>query len=88
MGELTISVGPITSTLTFDNAKGATIINDYINGRINPVAAGPGEPDIPPMSNQDKLDWLVRDIARHVRAEHTRKKRREAAVAAIPNSWE
>jgi hypothetical protein len=73
MGSLTVSVGPITGTLTFDNIVGQTVILDYIK-----VYGGPDESE----GNQVLLDWFIRDIARHVQEVHRGHVFRQAEIAA------
>ena len=82
MGELTISVGPLTSTKTFDNVKGATIIKGYIDR----LTTGPdGSTD---MTDQEKLDWLVNQLAAIVLNEYHNGKRQAALASVTRDIWE
>ena len=60
MGELTVKIGPITGTLNFEDATGQIVIEDYIE-----VYGGPQEG-----TNAEKMQWFIRDIARHVQEVH------------------
>jgi hypothetical protein len=75
MGQLTVTVGTVTGTLTFDNTKGGQIINDYIA-----VYGGPTDG-----TNQEKMDWFILDLARHVRDAHHGKLRRDYEDARDAN---
>jgi len=57
MASLTVTVGPITATRSAGNATVAALVDDYIAAYDGPTG----------MTAQQKADWLVNDLARHIR---------------------
>lgn len=57
MASITITVGPLTATKTAGDAAAQAILNDYIVAYNGPVNG----------TNQQKLDWIVTDLVRHIR---------------------
>lgn len=57
MASITITVGPITATKTAGDAAAQAILADYIAAYNGPVNG----------TNQQKLDWIVTDLVRHIR---------------------
>lgn len=72
MGQLTVTVGPVTGTKTFNDTTGTVILDDYIAAYDGPVDG----------TNQQKLDWIVNHLANHVKAVHVGYKRRTASEQA------
>jgi D-serine deaminase-like pyridoxal phosphate-dependent protein len=58
MATLTATVGAVTSTVTTTNANALAIIGDYVIANNGPVNG----------TNQEKLDWYVRELAKHTKA--------------------
>ena len=82
MGQIAITVGALTSTRSFNDAKAAAIIAGF--------CAAQGAPDS--LTNQQKLDWFLARILEFVRDVHRRNKidadieaARVAAEAAMEN---
>lgn len=82
MGQITITIGPVTATKPFNDAQGATIINAYIAQKGGPVDG----------SNQEKLDWYLNHIALHTLAVYQSFDGAQAANLARQNAgqetWE
>lgn len=57
MASITITVGPVTATKTAGDAAAQAILADYIAAYSGPVNG----------TNQQKLDWIVTDLVRHIR---------------------
>lgn len=57
MASITIAVGPITGTKSAGDAAAQALINDYITAYNGPVGG----------TNQQKMDWFVADLVRHIR---------------------
>lgn len=82
MGSLSVSIAALSSEVTFNDAKGATIINDFIDLSLD------GPEGAPEMTNQERLDWFVQALADHIVSMHRRKVRNEAIAAAVEETWE
>lgn len=82
MATLTFTVGAVTATKTTSNAVAAAIVDDYIAAYNGPVNG----------TNQQKADWFINDIARHIRevangrAVRASREAAEAAAAATANT--
>ena len=57
MAAITITVGPLTATRSAGDVAAQAILNDYITAYSGPVNG----------TNQQKLDWIVGDLVRHIR---------------------
>lgn len=64
MGQIAITVGTVTSSKTFNDAKAAAIIAGF--------CAAQGMPD--GLTNQQKLDWFLTRILESARDIHRRNK--------------
>ena len=92
MGKLSLSVGPLSSSLNFDNAKGANVLNAYasaygldvvgqfVGSNFRPALDENG--DTSPASNQQKLDYIVQHLKFHMIAAAKGQARRDAVEAA------
>lgn len=49
MGQLSVTVGPLSKSLSFDDTRGAAIINGFIAAQGGPVNS----------TNAEKLQWFV-----------------------------
>ncbi len=59
MANLTVTVGTLSATTpNINNTKAQEIINDYIAANNGPVNG----------TNQEKLDWYVRELAKHTKS--------------------
>jgi hypothetical protein len=72
MGALTVTVGPVSASLPFDNTTGSAIINGFIEAQEGPVAG----------TNAEKLQWYVERIGEYTRDTYRQHKRRAALVEA------
>lgn len=61
MATLTLVVGPITVTKTANNTTVAALIDDYIAANFNERTS-----ESPPVSSQDKAEWFMADLVRHI----------------------
>jgi hypothetical protein len=82
MGSLTVSVGPITGQVSFDNVKGASVIEKYILAYRNSLAVNPQDPESTAMTAQEKIDWFINHLSSHVKEAALGQQRREAEQAA------
>lgn len=57
MASITITVGQVTATKNAGDAAAANILADYVAAYGGPVNG----------TNQQKLDWIVTDLVRHIR---------------------
>lgn len=57
MATITVTVGPITSTKTANNAMAQEIILDYIASQRGPIHG----------TDQEKVDWFLRDLMQTVK---------------------
>ena len=84
MANLTLSVGPVSTTKTVDTTKALVVIDGYIAAYDGPTGG----------TNQQKVDWLLIDLMRHIREVefgHRRQTAIEDAAAteeAVLVNWE
>ena len=56
MAELSITVGPLTSTVMASNAKAQAVLTAYIGAYYGPLDGTP----------QEQLDWVVEKLQSHI----------------------
>lgn len=61
MATLTLVVGPVTATKTANNTTVAAVIDDYVAAYFNERSG-----ESPPISAQDKAEWFMADLVRHI----------------------
>lgn len=76
MGQLIVQIAGITGQLSFDDAKGQVIVNNYIAAYGGPAGG----------TNQEKMDWFISHLAMHVRAVHVAYARDQAIETARDNA--
>lgn len=78
MATLAITAGAVSSTITISNAKMLEWAQLYIDAHLQP-----GGPVVPPdATNQQKLDWVTRQIGRDFRDKAIGQKARVAGATA------
>lgn len=59
MATLTLTIGPITASRTATNVIVAALIDDYIAAYIDPLA-------VQPANAQERADWFMDHLVRHI----------------------
>ena len=81
MGTLTVTVGGLESSLTFNNTKGKAIIEGFIAAHSGPTSG----------TDQEKLDWFIKRLGENIHDLYRKNKIAEALEAArtttIINEW-
>lgn len=93
MGSLTVTVGPITGQMSFDNVKGQAVIEAYITAYRGSLFADPDAETPVGMTAQEKMNWFISALSAHVREAAWGQQRRDAeraareAAEATPPEW-
>ncbi len=88
MGNLSLAIGPISSSVAFDNVKGTAIIKNYLKAYL-------GAQPVDVMTNQELADAFMAHLGNHARSAalgYIRRQQEEAARAAAAaaeseNDW-
>ena len=97
MGQLAITIGPISASVQFDNARGAEVIKRYLRAYQVSISAGEGAETltVDNMTNQQVADAFVAHLTNHIKEAaqgYSRRKAEEdarvaAEAAEAENDW-